>query len=62
MKEFINMNSICLFEVDRNGIKQNDLIVTVVILIGGFTKLFSSERVKFCTFGQRLRIHISGII
>ena len=25
MKEFINMNSICLLEVERNGIKQNNL-------------------------------------
>ena len=27
MKEFINMNSICLLEAERNGIKQNNLII-----------------------------------
>ena len=26
MKEFINMNSICLLEAERNGIKQNNVI------------------------------------
>ena len=29
MKEFINMNSICLLEAEKNGIKQNNLIINL---------------------------------
>ena len=29
MKVFINMNSICLLEAERNGIKQNNLIINL---------------------------------
>ena len=29
MKQFININSICLLEAERNGIKQNNLIINL---------------------------------
>ena len=29
MKEFINMNSICLLEAEKNGIKQNNLTINL---------------------------------
>ena len=29
MKVFINMNSICLLEAERNGIKQHNLIINL---------------------------------